>query len=57
MSGEGTENPARASGRRVAHVFGGDGHALALPVADHEEDNVVAPATLGDTQHVRLHNS
>jgi hypothetical protein len=30
---------------------------LALLVADHEEDNVAAPATFGDVQHVHLLDS
>jgi hypothetical protein len=44
---EGAESPARASGGRIAHVFGNDIRALALPVPDHEEDDVVRAATLG----------
>src|SRR5208282_3711026 len=44
---EGAENAAHASGGRIAHVFGNDVRALALLVADHEEDDVAAPATFG----------
>jgi hypothetical protein len=54
---EGAESPARAPGGRVAHAFRNNVRPLALPVADHKENHVAAPATFGDIQHVHLLNS
>ena len=54
---EGAESRARAFGGRVAHVLGNNIRPVALPVEDHEEDHVAAPATFGAIQHVHLHYS
>jgi hypothetical protein len=55
--GECAESFAGASGGGIAHVLGNDVRALALPVPDHEEDDVAAPATFRAIQNVHLHNS